>query len=159
MDQPNLGISLPIPKGTAPVRLESCLDAYHKESGLQIRCDDCRSNTKRTRNLSIAAAPEILFVQLMRFAFDGRSARKNRRKIVYPERLDLARWGCAAPNRYRLQAVVAQSGSLHAGHYVAYVRAGGNLSFISDHEVKAKNAGILLDPKEYDPYILMYVRE
>lgn len=75
---------------------------------------------------SLNTLPPILVIHLKRFTQDNRGfLQKDRRHIAYPVELDLGKFGTSgtcAENKYRLFGVVDHSGSLHRGHYIAYVR-------------------------------------
>ena len=68
--------------------------------------------------------PPILVIHLKRFALDNRgNLQKDRRHINYPIELELDKFVLnGGRNRYKLFGVVDHSGSLHRGHYIAYVR-------------------------------------
>jgi len=75
--------------------------------------------------------------------------------------LDLSRW-CVqqqAPAKYRLQAIVAHSGSLTRGHYVAYVRGPTGIKEISDSSVRSVSEHEWKNPGGFDPYILLYLKQ
>ncbi|GAB7352975.1 hypothetical protein MBLNU459_g3543t1 [Dothideomycetes sp. NU459] len=161
-DPPGLSLNLPIPRQQGPAPLSSCLDAYHKESNVTIRCEKCKKNLKRTRTFRIDSSPEVLTIQLMRFGFGARGPTKNKDHVDYPETLDLSRWAVngSAPLRYRLQAVVAHSGSLKFGHYIACVSGADGVKEISDSDVQSVSASALRKPTGgFNPYILVYIKE
>ncbi|KAI4789659.1 cysteine proteinase, partial [Aureobasidium sp. EXF-8846] len=47
-DPPGVSLSVPIPDRPS-VNLADCLNTYHREPNVTIRCDKCKKNTKRTR--------------------------------------------------------------------------------------------------------------
>jgi len=124
-----LGYALTLtPKGQA---LLPCITAYHRETGVEIRCSNCRSNTRRTRVKALTRAPEALFIQLARFNFDASiaSSTKTRHVAAVPDSLNMSRWcvDTKPPARYVLQAVIVYSGTLKSGHYKAFVQNDGRV--------------------------------
>lgn len=163
MDPPSCSLQLPIAQSRdKQTTLEHCLNSYHKEEDLTIRCDGCKSNRPRMRQHKIKHPPEVLMIQLKRFqtSFTGRGVQKNSRRVKIDPTLDLAPW-CAGEKKsrpYRLQAVVAHSGSLNMGHYVAYVRHQDQIKLVNDDSVSAVPSSEWTSPRAYDPYILVYTR-
>lgn len=162
VDPPSYSLQLPIhaPRGQA-LTLKTCLDSYHREDNLTIRCDGCRKNVPRTRFHRIQDPPEVLFIQFKRFAFNGYNSAKNSKRVQYTDTLDLAPWSVntTRPVNYRLQAVVAHSGSLRMGHYIAFVQHSDGVRRISDESVQKVSADELRNPRGFDPYILCYMKE
>lgn len=68
--------------------------------------------------------PPILVVHLKRFTQDHKGFLiKDRRHVNYPLELDLDKFIISGSgNKYKLFGVVDHSGTLHRGHYTAYVR-------------------------------------
>lgn len=164
-DEPaGYSLQLPIPsQRQQPVTLKNCLDAYHVENGLLITCDKCNTKARRSRRHRITNPPGLLSIQLKRFNMDayGRT-QKNRDHVHYDEVIDLSPWSAESDPSlvYRLQAVVAHSGGLKSGHYVAYVRTAKGVSYISDETVQAETASKWLKPGNgFQPYILFYVKQ
>lgn len=154
-------LSLPVPQHETTLR--SCLDTYHKEPETTIRCDKCSTNLPRTRALRIAYAPEVLPIQLARFVKTNphKPAKKNVSYVDYPESLDLSRWSVdtSKPLRYRLDSVVAHSGNLKAGHYIAFVRGPDGVMVASDSDISKSSIASMRKPGgHFTPYILTYVR-
>lgn len=142
--------------------MASCLDAYHLERGLTIRCDGCKTNISRTRQHRIQTPPEVLVVQFKRFSWGIRGPSKNSKRVPFNETLDVSRWTTdpSKPAKYNLQAVVAHSGSLKIGHYIAYIRGPDGVRRISDDAVtKPTDDKAWLNPKGFDPYILFYIKQ
>jgi len=161
-DPPNFSLSLPIPKQSGTVNITDCLNTYHRESNVTIRCDKCKKNSKRTRVFQLDNAPDVLPIQLMRFGFGARGPTKNKQHVEYPEELDLARWSLDAskPLKYRLQAIVAHSGTLKFGHYIAYVRGADGIKEISDDTIMNSTPREWKRPTtNFNPYILVYIKQ
>ena len=68
--------------------------------------------------------PSILVMHLKRFTANNRGLlQKERRHIEFPLDLELDKFVLnGSGNKYKLFGVVDHSGSLHRGHYIAYVR-------------------------------------
>ena len=69
--------------------------------------------------------PPILVIHMKRFSANNRGLlQKDRRHMNYPLDLELDKFvlNGGSGNRYKLFGVVDHSGSLHRGHYIAYVR-------------------------------------
>jgi len=160
-DPPSVSLSVPIPDRPS-VSLADCLNTYHREPNVTIRCDKCKKNTKRTRIFQIDNIPEVLPIQLMRFGFGARGPTKNKKHVDFPEELDLSPWVVdkSKASKYRLQAIVAHSGSLKFGHYIAYVRGADGIKEISDSSVTNSNAKEWRRPTSgFNPYILVYIKQ
>jgi len=164
IDQPSYSLSLPIsPSNGRPATLSSCLQNYHHEPRLTIRCDGCKSNIPRTRTRLIRHAPGALYIQLGRFGYTARGGTgKNRKAVNFPERFDLAEW-CVdrtQPAKYRLTAVVAHGGNLRMGHYKAYVRVGDVVTQANDETTtKVRSEEWRRPAGAFDPYILLYLKD
>lgn len=160
-DPPGFSLSVPIPNRSG-VSLTDCLNTYHRESNVTIRCDKCKKNAKRTRIFKLDNAPDVLPIQLMRFGYGARGPTKNKQHVDFPEELDLSPWALdqSQPSRYRLQAIVAHSGSLKFGHYIAYVRGADGIKEISDSSVSNSNTKEWRRPTSgFNPYILVYIKQ
>ncbi|KAI4743076.1 cysteine proteinase [Aureobasidium sp. EXF-12298] len=160
-DPASVSLSVPIPDRPT-VNLTDCLNTYHREPNVTIRCDKCKKNTKRTRIFQIDNAPDVLPIQLMRFGYGARGPTKNKKHVDFPEELDLSPWTVdkSKPSKYRLQAIVAHSGSLKFGHYIAYVKGADGVKEISDSSVSNSNAKEWRRPTSgFNPYILVYIKQ
>ncbi|KAG9671775.1 cysteine proteinase, partial [Aureobasidium melanogenum] len=160
-DPPGFSLSVPIPNRSG-VSLADCLNTYHRESNVTIRCDKCKKNSKRTRIFKLDNAPDVLPIQLMRFGYGARGPTKNKQHVDFPEELDISPWALdqSQPSKYRLQAIVAHSGSLKFGHYIAYVRGADGIKEISDSSVSNSNAKEWRRPTSgFNPYILVYIKQ
>ena len=124
-------LQLPLP-GEGPFTLESLLDRYEAEEALlddDDVCKDVDENTGhdsgcggtrcQTRKLTISTLPEILVIQFRRFQFEASTLR-------FAKINDHVRFGPTlqrgADRAFTLKGVLVHSGSLHVGHYTAYVR-------------------------------------
>lgn len=120
--------------GNNKVGCDSCSERINGKDGKTI-------NTNATKQFLISSPPAVLILHLKRFQVGPRCMfRKMSKHVTFPFILDLAPF-CASkvktlPNVHRhqkkliysLYGVVEHSGSMHGGHYVAYVRVRPNLS-------------------------------
>ncbi len=81
-------------------------------------------------------APAVLVLQLKRFEFSSRSRTKLGKRVDFDTALDLAPFMAdrrGPPRLYALYGVLVHHGhSLHAGHYVAFVRGPNGLWYQMD---------------------------
>ena len=132
------------------------------------------------KRLRFAQLPRCLVVHLKRFRQDARGrTSKIGGHVAFEESLDLAPyWSppppppagaaegaataeappplAAPPSLYRLQGVVEHSGGLHGGHYVAFVRRGGDWHYASDRHVRPATLAQALSA---EAYLLFYARD
>ena len=80
--------------------------------------------TPSTKQYLISRVPAVLILHLKRFQSQRMSFRKLAKHVAFPIILDLAPVckGGGKPKLYSLYGVVEHSGTLHGGHYVAYVK-------------------------------------
>ncbi|OMP85358.1 Ubiquitin carboxyl-terminal hydrolase 36 [Diplodia seriata] len=132
-----------------------------------IVCEQCRKKG-HDRKQVVVDGPEILMVQLVRFAFDayGRQS-KIKDPVQFPLYLDLSEYfddkklQRPGTQRYKLTSVLQHAGSIGSGHYTAKVVSPKGIQDISDEHVEAPGAiKELLRPQEggFTPYLLTYVR-
>jgi len=133
----------------------------------------CMSETDRTRLFSLESSPEVLVIQLGRFAFDPLTLRdrKLRMKVEYEAWIDLSKfqrpkYRGANSLRYRLASVVAHSGTtLRAGHWIAFCTGPTGIVRINDRAVASQRPlkDLLGDStrgyKDFPPSVLVYVRD
>ncbi|KAL6752117.1 hypothetical protein V8C86DRAFT_2762507 [Haematococcus lacustris] len=170
-------LSLDVPRGAAAASLTASLTAFTKPETLdganKYKCDRCKRLVRATKALSIHHEPNILVVHLKRFDALSLSS-KISRHVDFGHTLDLAPYSCAAAAassgkaaakvngtanghggttsaHYVLQGlVVHQGGSLHSGHYLAYVRDGtGRFWCANDATVTASTAAEVLQQQAY----------
>ncbi|XP_069700013.1 ubiquitin carboxyl-terminal hydrolase 16/45 isoform X2 [Periplaneta americana] len=129
--------------------LQSCLNQFTAlelmTGNNKVGCENCtqRQNqgkegkmvcTNSTKQLLVKTPPAVLILHLKRFQVDRAMFRKMSRHVSFPLVLDLAPI-CSAMYKdslmmkpgqnqvqYALYGVVEHSGTLHGGHYVAYVK-------------------------------------
>lgn len=135
--------------------IQSCLNNFTAlelmTGNNKVGCDYCSEringkggktiNTNATKQFFISSPPAVLILHLKRFQVGPRCMfRKMSKHVSYPFTLDLASF-CASKvktlpnvNRqqkkliYSLYGIVEHSGSMHGGHYVAYVKVRPKLS-------------------------------
>lgn len=123
---------------------------------------------KRDITIQIVRAPDVLFIMLLRFAWDHKYRQvKIKDHVPYPEYLDLSEF-LADPGDlvYRLDGVTAHSGAtVSGGHYIAAVRGhdGRTFAILDDERVRSNRTfDDMQKPRSrtgaFSPYILMYTR-
>lgn len=132
--------------------------------------------TVHSKQLLISQAPPVLIFHLKRFQVQMFSFRKLSRHVAFPLILDIAPF-CSAkcesvkPGEkqilYSLYGVVEHSGTLHGGHYIAYVKVRqkteesvgvpppGKWYYISDSRVMEASESSVLSSQAY---LLFYER-
>jgi len=139
--------SLPVPKYNkykieeGECSLQSCLNQFTTiemlAGGNKVGCDACTERINKgnkdgktvyqnsTKQLLISKPPPIMIFHLKRFQAQKFSCRKLTRHVEFPLILDISPFcedkNCE-PMLYSLYGVVEHSGTLHGGHYVAYVK-------------------------------------
>lgn len=122
-------LSLPIPKHKS--NLSDCLRSYTEAEELieedAYYCCQCKTHRAVTKHISFYRLPSILVIHLKRFSYTSYSREKMNTAIHYPiTGLDLKEY-CAldaiieGSTLYDLCGMVHHMGSLHGGHYTAYV--------------------------------------
>jgi ubiquitin carboxyl-terminal hydrolase 22/27/51 len=159
--------------------LEGCLRRFCRAErlgpGERVQCAACAAAQPGTKQLSFAAAPPALLLHLKRFAHSAarRASAKLDAHVSFPlDGLDLSPFLAAArlraraghrlhsdaaplatpaACRYWLAAAVCHLGELEGGHYIAYVRNGGEwfrcddawVTRVAAEEVQAAHAYML----------------
>ncbi|MCJ1403637.1 hypothetical protein MMC11_006860 [Xylographa trunciseda] len=129
VDEFSLSVNVP-EEASEPLGLQALIRLSMKER-VGARCDVCDENHLNRRCLiNIAAAPDILVIQLRRFSFNKETLRSKKitQIVKFEQHLDMSRY--YLPNkpirhqslRYELLGVVNHSGTLARGHYTAIVR-------------------------------------
>ncbi|XP_053659042.1 ubiquitin carboxyl-terminal hydrolase 45 [Anopheles marshallii] len=114
--------------GNNKVCCEACTERINGKGGKSV-------NTNATKQLLISQPPAVLILHLKRFQVGLRSVFKKLNKLVsFPFVLDIAPFCGSKVKRashirpgqkrilYALYGLVEHSGSMHGGHYVAYVK-------------------------------------
>ena len=144
------------------------LDGNNKYS-----CPKCKGMVRAVKQMLISEAPNILAIQLKRFAF-GKYGMKIENKISFPLRLDMSQYisrdnqvgktaknkgkGDSGPIIYSLYGVLVHSGhSLHSGHYYCYVKCpSGAWVCCDDDLIQQVSEKKVMEQKAY---MLFYCKE
>lgn len=124
------------------------------------KCPRENRMVRAKKRMAVEDAPAVLIVQLKRFEFSARSRTKISKRVEFDTWLDLAPFMAnrQGPVRYQLFGVLVHHGhTLHAGHYVAFVRGPNGLWHLMDDScVSQVSERLVLGQKAY---MLFYVRE
>ncbi|OJD31825.1 ubiquitin carboxyl-terminal hydrolase [Diplodia corticola] len=146
---------------------KSYFDQFFYETLPSIECEQCRKKV-HDRKQVVIDGPEILMVQLARFASDGWGHQsKVKDPVQFPLYLDLSeyfddkRMQRPGTLRYKLTAVLQHAGGVNSGHYTAKVVSPKGIQDISDDVVE--KPGVIKELLRthdggFTPYILTYVR-
>ena len=168
------GLSLPIEGRGIPEsgRLKEYMRAYFRNNTLpEVICENpfCNSKRDRQQRYMVLSTPEILFLQLKRFAtrFDDfrklSISYKVNKRIAIDKFLDLGPY-IEEPHhteaRYEIAASILHSGSLQTGHYITIAKGReGKVNCFNDSYVSESSERALLEGiKSFVPYILMYTK-
>lgn len=121
--------------------VESCLNQFTAlelmTGSNKVVCEACTAREKKgqqssskmvctssTKQYLISQVPPVLILHLKRFQMQRVDFRKVLKHVSFPMLLDLAPVckGHKKPRVYALYGVVEHSGTVHGGHYVAYVK-------------------------------------
>lgn len=162
--------------------IQSCLSAFTLAEFMtgnnKVGCDACTEkingkdgkiiNTNATKQFLISSPPAILILHLKRFQHFGMrgSFRKATKTVDFPFIFDLASF-CGSKVKlqhnigverhqkkllYSLYGIVEHSGSMHGGHYVAYVKVRSKLSS-DDHRSQFLHKGTKAELDQVDELI------
>ncbi|XP_012144488.1 ubiquitin specific protease 16/45 isoform X2 [Megachile rotundata] len=112
--------ALELMSGSNKVGCEACTAREKKVKG------DCKMVcTPSTKQYLISRVPAVLILHLKRFQAQRIDFRKVTRHVSFPTLLDLSPIckNHKKPRIYALYGVVEHSGTIHGGHYVAYVKS------------------------------------
>ncbi|TEY60154.1 hypothetical protein BOTCAL_0185g00170 [Botryotinia calthae] len=157
--QDELALSIPLKPRIRNGSVSSYLHKYLDETIEGYKCEKCKVTGDVHRVQSISHAPDILFVQLKRFGYDGR---KDKLAIPIDHTLDLSPYrdpsGSKDSMEYELVASVSHSGSLDYGHYTCDARGpDGRWSCFNDTNYNATTLAKALGGNQ--PYMLLYQRK
>ncbi|KAM0155222.1 hypothetical protein ACHAPG_006066 [Botrytis cinerea] len=157
--QDELALSIPLKPRIRNGSVSSYLHKYLDETIEGYKCEKCKVTGDVHRVQSISHAPDILFVQLKRFGYDGR---KDKLAIPIDHTLDLSPYrdpsGSKDSMEYELVASVSHSGSLDYGHYTCDARGpDGRWSCFNDAHYNATTLAKALGGNQ--PYMLLYQRK
>ncbi|CAD6443541.1 3feb5923-b328-483c-9e48-f1efe8d5c385 [Sclerotinia trifoliorum] len=157
--QDELALSVPLKPRIRGGSLSSYLHKYLDETIEGYRCEKCKKVGDVHRVQLISHAPDILFVQLKRFGYDGR---KDKLTLPIDHTLDLSAYrdpnGSKDSMEYELVASVSHSGSLDYGHYTCDARGpDGRWNCFNDAYYDATTMAKALGSNQ--PYLLFYQRK
>lgn len=171
--QDETGLSLQLKSPAGAKNILDYVGAYFSDTVSDARCENlnCRSKRDRRRTRTIGAAPRVLFVQLQRFESHYNAATRQFRTnkidkdVRFPQELDLSAFAHEQSLKrqkaftYKLSSVVAHSGTLRFGHYVAFAEGPtGAVRKFDDEFASASSMAEMLRPQgSFVPYILTYV--
>lgn len=122
-------------------------------------CQKCDKKRSVTKGLRLATAPSILVCHLKRFAFNhyGRLIRLHK-KVDFPMQLEIGEFmsnlNKATPPPYDLVGILVHQGQTCAsGHYVSFVKKGGQWYRCNDSVVSKVDQATVFSQQAY---ILMY---
>jgi ubiquitin C-terminal hydrolase len=126
----------------------------------KVYCSKCECKRTATKGLRLATAPSILVCHFKRFAFNQQYGGMVRlsKHVAFPLQLEIGDYmsnlNQSRPPPYELVAVLVHQGqSCDSGHYVAYVKNGGQWYCCNDHQITSVDVGKVLSQQAY---ILMY---
>ncbi|CAK7356137.1 unnamed protein product [Dovyalis caffra] len=164
--EPLINLSLEIEDADT---LQSALGSFTKvekieDSDTKFRCEICKEEVSREKQLMLDHAPSVAALHLKRFKTDGTSFEKIGKHVEFPLELDLKPYSndnddCDQVGfRYQLYAVVVHKGySLTSGHYFCYIRSSPDTWHkLDDPEVSKEEEEFVLSQAAY---ILFYARE
>jgi len=126
------------------VSLGECFDTFSEvellgQDSNSWVCSSCKAPRNAIKRMQFWSAPQILIVQLKRFASNYHSRRKNTILVKFDRRLDLGPYMANFAKQpravYELCGVAQHKGSLSFGHYTAVVQ---RISFKSMAERQAQ---------------------
>jgi ubiquitin C-terminal hydrolase len=155
-------LSIPIKPRRPGSQLTSYIDNYMDEVVSGYRCENekCKHVSDKHRVQKIAAAPDVLYIQLKRFDFQGK---KDESTVNYRTMLDLTKYRASADQGelwYRLMAVVCHAGTANFGHYTCTARGpDGKFHEFDDAQVsRASDQDACKPGAGFTPYLLFYSR-
>lgn len=145
--------------------LETCFDYLVEEEQLgesdAYRCPSCKLEVRAMKKMDIYESPEILIVQLKRFALNRMRRERDDQDVKFDSTLDISPYIVGANNKgkYALQGITAHMGTTDYGHYVAYARNAENNKWylFDDSRVREVEESHVLQKKS-DAYLLWYSR-
>lgn len=145
-----------------PVTLAQCLDQYIRPElltkGNEVYCDVCKKKTLPYKQIKFKSTPNILRIDLKRFASNLSKINTN---VICPlNSLNLNKYlsnnSFAGFNQeYNLKSFVLQQGSFSGGHYTAYVKDDNTWYHYDDSSVTPVNINTLKQALS-QAYILFY---
>eukprot|EP01025_Chloroclados_australasicus_P043353 TRINITY_DN462_c0_g1_i3.p1 TRINITY_DN462_c0_g1~~TRINITY_DN462_c0_g1_i3.p1 ORF type:complete len:757 (-),score=84.17 TRINITY_DN462_c0_g1_i3:342-2612(-) len=165
----DLQLDIPSERGQRTT-LEQCLNNAYKfewlDEGNKMKCEKCEEQERVCKGARIEVAPNILIIQLKRFAFlpNGRIYKVNT-DVQFSEKLDLSKYMAddamdTGPPSYSLYGVIEHLNNgftSSSGHYLGYVNGGNNKWYLcNDEKVYEIDLQDVLSTKAY---LLFYQRD
>jgi ubiquitin carboxyl-terminal hydrolase 8 len=153
--EPFFIINLPIPENNKNPSLYDCFDLYVNAEILEGSNAWYNETTQQYENvirqILFWSFPNILVIDLKRFSSKNN---KNQKLVTIPiNDLDLSKYviGYKKENYvYDLYGICNHSGSVHGGHYTAYVKNANNKWYsFNDTNVSEINSNMLISTKAY----------
>ncbi len=154
--EPFFVLSVPVPSSADT--LYKCLDAHTEPEVLEgdnqwfnEKLGDGGGKQDAVKQLTFWTLPKVLIIDMKRYNYSGT---KNQRLIDFPlDELDMRRYVTGYEKDkyiYDCYAVCNHSGSVHGGHYTAYVRnANNNWYHFNDNMVKEVRQSSIVSQKAY----------
>jgi ubiquitin C-terminal hydrolase len=118
-------------------------------------CPQCKKKRQISKTDRFSILPPVLVFHLRRFAyFSGPRGRKLTFHVPFPDELDMSPYAIR-PSFYDLRSIVVHSGSLHNGHFVAYVRIDDMWYCFDDASVYRSDPDTV---SRQEAYLLFYER-
>lgn len=122
-------------KRTSFNSIEACLNNFTEcevmDENNKVRCHQCDTNTKATKQYLISEPPDVLILHLKRFEFgDHDRIRKISHHVKFSPHLDLSSYRTTErETMYSLYAVIHHKQRVkNNGHYIAFVKVRPNIS-------------------------------
>lgn len=160
--------------------VSKALDKYFQEEVMEgpnaVSAKGLEGKHRASKTVALLEPPEVLCLQLKRFAYGPRGLTKVHAAVAFDEVLDLTPHlarprpepgpPAGARAQYRLHAVLVHTGSASTGHYFAFVRRASGwvrcddtrVSSASWAEVRREGQGGSVGPAGSSAYLLQYVR-
>ena len=107
----------------------------------------CGVSTRAIRQSEVVTAPNILILQLKRFAVGKHSVDRDSTPVIIPKELEL----CG--NKYQLRSISNHAGGIGAGHYTALAERNGFCYNFNDSKVSFSQG---FPNESYGAYVLFY---
>eukprot|EP01017_Pseudomicrothorax_dubius_P030058 TRINITY_DN3707_c0_g1_i4.p1 TRINITY_DN3707_c0_g1~~TRINITY_DN3707_c0_g1_i4.p1 ORF type:complete len:541 (+),score=67.91 TRINITY_DN3707_c0_g1_i4:218-1840(+) len=147
-------LSLPIPL-RRDLTLEECLEEYVMDEIIEeYTCESCKKSRGAVKQTTLNVLPPVLLLVLKRFQVKGRSKDKIRDFVRYPTNLDFSRYlkqttQSGMSTQYKLDSIIAHSGSIDHGHYVCYALRDSEWYLFDDEKASKVDTDTMLSAEAY----------
>lgn len=155
-----LDLSLELSKGVSSV--SSAIKAFTQPENLtagnEWQCEGCKVKVQASKQLTISQGPQVLVLHLKRFVSQGMFNTKINKPIQFTMDFTIQCSGETPSNvDYDLIGLITHlGGSMHSGHYVAFVKAAnGQWYEMDDSDISQVSIARVL---QQQAYILFYAR-